>query len=289
MHIVGFTIARNARKYDYPVTESIRSILPVCDEFIVSVGNSDDDTEDMIRAIGSDKIKIVHSTWDDTLRTGGRVLAVETDKAFDAVPAHADWAFYLQADEVVHEKHLDAIRQAAAAYQDDPRVEGLLFGYQHFYGHYRYVGASRKWYRREIRMIRNNKRIRSYRDAQGFRLDGRKLNVKLIEAEVYHYGWVKNPVDMNRKQANFGLLWAGAAAPEKIETVGAFDYEEIIDKLQLFKGTHPAVMQDRISRADWTFDWDIRRNRMKWKYRLLHWIENLTGKRLFEYRNYRII
>lgn len=139
MKISGFTFVRNAVKFDYPVVESITSILPLVDEFIVSIGNSDDGTVELIKSIPSDKIKIFHSVWDDSLKTGGKVLAVETDKAFVHVSPESDWAFYIQADEVVHEKYHDAIRTAAIKYKDDQRVEGLLFKYLHFYGTFDYL------------------------------------------------------------------------------------------------------------------------------------------------------
>ena len=102
MKLVGFTIVRNALKYDYPIVESINSILPIVDEYVVAVGNSEDETRKLIESIGSSKIRIVDTVWDDSLREGGRVLAEETNKAFDAI-TDADWCFYLQGDEVVHE------------------------------------------------------------------------------------------------------------------------------------------------------------------------------------------
>src|SRR3989337_2406918 len=169
MKISGFTIIKDAVINDYPITEAIRSILPVVDEMIVSVGKSDDETEALIRSISSDKIKIVQSEWDPALREGGKILAVETNKAFQHISADSDWAFYIQADEVVHEKYHDTIRNAAQHYLTDKKVDGLLFHYLHFYGTYDYVGDSRKWYHREVRMIRNDKTIQSYKDAQGFR------------------------------------------------------------------------------------------------------------------------
>jgi hypothetical protein len=174
---------------------------------IVSVGKSDDGTEALIRSIPSDKIKIVHSVWDPGLREGGKILAVETDKAFQHIDPDSDWAFYIQADEVVHEKYHGAIRKAAEQYLHDKKVDGLLFHYLHFYGTYDYVGDSRKWYHREVRIIRNDKSIRSYKDAQGFRRNGKRLPVKLIDAYVYHYGWVKDPYKMKQKIYNAGKLW----------------------------------------------------------------------------------
>jgi len=118
MKISGFIIIKNAVKNDYPVTEAIRSVLPIVDEMIVSIGDSEDDTLSLIQSIASDKIRIVHSVWDPALRKGGQVLAVETDKAFQHISPDADWAFYIQADEVVHEKYHPVILEAAKKYKD---------------------------------------------------------------------------------------------------------------------------------------------------------------------------
>ena len=169
MFVSGFTFVRNAIKFDYPIVEAIMSILPVCDEVIVAVGNSDDDTLGLIKSIDSPKIKIIETVWDDTLREGGKVLAVETNKALAAVSKDADWCFYIQGDEVVHEQYLPAIHQAMDDNLHDRKVEGFLFKYLHFYGSYQYVADAQRWYRQEIRIIRNQKKITSYRDAQGFR------------------------------------------------------------------------------------------------------------------------
>ncbi|MDR3185044.1 MAG: hypothetical protein LBT49_06545 [Prevotellaceae bacterium] len=285
MKVSGFTFVRNAEKFDYPVVEAITSILPLCDEVVVCVGNSDDNTLALIESIPSGKIRIVHSVWDDSLRKDGKVLAVETDKAFDAIAADADWAFYIQADEVLHEKYIPAVRQAMEQYKDNKEVEGLLFKYIHFYGSYNYVGDSRTWYRHEIRVVRNDKAIRSYRDAQGFRKHGRKMRVKEIDAAIHHYGWVRNPYHMQAKQSNFESLYREKPT---IAADALFDYSNEAS-LKLFDGTHPQVMQERIGRQDWDFTFDTKKKHFSWKNRLLHFIEEKTGKRLFEYKNYTII
>ena len=136
MKVTGFSFIRNAIKFDYPIIEAITSILPICDEFIIAVGNSDDDTLELIKGIGSDKIKIIETTWDDSLREGGRVLAVETDKAFQEISADTDWCFYIQGDECVHEKYLPIIKKAMEENLHTNHIEGLLFNYLHFYGSY---------------------------------------------------------------------------------------------------------------------------------------------------------
>jgi Glycosyl transferase family 2 len=294
MKVSGFTFVKNAIKYGYPVVESITSILPMVDEMVICLGDSEDDTNNLIASIGSDKIKIIHSVWDDSLREGGKVLAVETDKAIAATAKDSDWLFYIQADEVVHEQYYSNIVAAMQEYKDDKAVEGLLFNYHHFYGSYKYIGDGRSWYSKEIRIIRNNKRIKSYRDAQGFRWDdNRKLNVKLINAYIYHYGWVRNPLTMHQKTEGFGKLWAGDEG-RKINGATAklavqFDYSNI-DSVTLFKGTHPAVMRELVTKQDWNFDMDIdKKNFKNTKHRLLYFLWQKFELRPFEYSNYNKI
>ena len=291
MKVSGFTFVRNAIKFDYPIVEAITSILPVCDEMIVAVGNSDDDTLGLIRSIDSPKIKIIETIWDDTLREGGKVLAVETNKALAAVSKDADWCFYIQGDEVVHEQYLPNIRKAMQDNLDDQEVDGLLFKYLHFYGSYQYVADAQRWYRQEIRIIRNQPNITSYRDAQGFRtITDKKLIVRWMDAYIYHYGWVKSPEIQKEKLKSSINFWANDhdAASIKKHYENDFDYSEI-DSLTNFNGTHPKVMQARIERVNWQFDFDIREKKLSLKNRFRAWIEKLTGWRIGEYKNFKVI
>jgi hypothetical protein len=289
MKVTGFTIIRNAIKYDYPVVEAITSILPVCDEFIVAVGNSEDETLQLIRNINSPKIKIIETIWDDNLRQGGQVLAIETNKAFDVISTDTDWCFYIQSDECVHEKYLASIKETMLKYKDDKQVDGLLFNYVHFYGSYNYVGNSRRWYRKEIRIIKNDKSIRSYKDAQGFRkTDNTKLNVKLVDSKIYHYGWVKTPKAQQAKQENFHKMWHDDEWMKKnIAHVEEFDYSQI-DSLEEFKGTHPQVFQERVKAANWKFNFDKSQIKLSAKNKFLLFIEKTTGWKVGEYKNYKI-
>ena len=289
MFISGFTIIKNAVKNDYPIVEAISSILPVVDEMIVLVGDCEDDTLQLIESIKSDKIKIHHSVWDNSLRKGGVVLAVETNKAFKLINPKADWAFYIQADEAVHEKYLPVIKKAMNEYAADKRVDGLLFHYTHFYGTYDYVGDSRKWYSKEIRIIRNDPAISSYRDAQGFRKNGEKLKVKLIDAYIYHYGWVKSPKQMMKKIAEVRKFWHPDEELAAIKDISDdFDYTSI-DSITSFEGTHPEVYVDRVNNTHWNVALDISKKKFKLKDQILYKFEKLTGVRLFDYQNYKII
>ncbi|MEI7595390.1 MAG: glycosyltransferase family 2 protein [Bacteroidota bacterium] len=289
MKVSGFTFIRNAVKFDYPIVEAITSILPICDEFIVAVGNSEDSTKQLIENIGSDKIKIIETVWDESLREGGRVLAVETDKAFAHISSDSDWAFYIQGDEVVHEKYLDSIKEAMLKYKDDKKVEGLLLKYKHFYGSYSFIGDSRRWYRREVRIVRNDKRVKSYRDAQGFRFDKRLIRVKSIDAYMYHYGWVKPPEFQQAKQEFFHKLWHNDSWVEKnIVKADKFDYSTI-DSIAHFVENHPLVMKKRVDNNNWQFDFDPTIKRFSFKNRILQAVEKKTGWRIGEYKNFKLI
>lgn len=291
MKVTGFTFIRNAIVNDYPVAEAIRSVLPLCDEFIVAVGNSTDETTELIKSISPDKIKIIDTIWDDSLQVGGQVFAEETNKAIKAVSADTDWMIYIQGDECIHEKYHALIKQEMQANLGDEQIEALLLKYLHFYASYDYYAASRRWYRREIRILKNLPGIHSYRDAQGFRINERKLRVKLIDAYVYHYGWVKTPKALQGKVRNFNQFYQTKDWVEQNFPVQeAFDMRNA-DRLVKFGGTHPKVIQDRIAATNWTFDEDLTKKtpKMNLKRRILQKIEDLTGIRLFEYRNYKII
>ncbi|QDK82024.1 glycosyltransferase family 2 protein [Spirosoma sp. KCTC 42546] len=289
MKVAGFSFIRNAIQFDYPIVEAITSVLPLCDEFVIAVGDSDDDTLGLIKAIPSDKIRIIRSTWDDNAKAGGRVLALETDKALAAISPDADWAFYIQGDEVLHEQYIPVVKEAMQQYLTDKNVDGLLFKYLHFYGSYSYIGDSRRWYRREIRVIRNTGNVVSYKDAQGFRTkDNRKLKVKLIDAYIYHYGWVKPPETQKKRLRNANHFWNSSETIAQANAgVDTFEYSHI-DSLAHFTGTHPAVMQARVDRLNWPFTFDTSQKRYSPRVRFLTFIEKLIGWRIGEYRNYKL-
>jgi hypothetical protein len=290
MKISGFSFIRNAVKYDYPIVEAITSVLPLCDEFVIAVGNSGDSTEQLIKSIKSHKIKIINTVWNDSLRENGRVLATETDKAFHSISKDSDWAFYIQGDEVLNENYLDSIRSSMHKWKDYTHVDGLLLNYLHFYGSYQYVADSRKWYRKEIRIIKNDKNIRSYKDAQGFRkTDNSKLKVKPVDAYIHHYGWVKDPSIQHEKVKNFNKYWHNDGwLKDNISSEELYDYSNV-DSLKKFTGTHPAVMKARIEKQNWDLTFDTSKKKLRLKDKLLSFVEKYSGWRVGEYKNYKII
>lgn len=289
MKVVGFSFINNAVKYNYPIVEALKSILPLCDEVIVAVGDSKDGTRELVAAVDP-KVTIIDTVWDDTIREGGRILAVETDKAFQAIPADADWCVYIQGDEVLHEDGIPAVRTAMEKWLDHKEVDGLLLNYRHFYGSYEYVGAEGRWYRHEIRVVRNDKGIYSYRDAQGFRKgNNEKLRVKPVNAFIHHYGWVQEPKVIKLKCIAKDKIMYNKEGDEENIVVPEDYTESLVNALEIYKGRHPKVMQPRVDAQYWTFRYDFSKSHLTFKDKFKNLIEKLTGKRPFDYKNYRII
>ena len=289
MKVCGFSFVKNAVKFDYPVVEAITSVLPVCDKFIVAVGDCNDGTRALIESIGSDKIEIIDTIWDPALREKGRVLASETNKAFDAIPAGYDWCFYIQGDEVLHERYLPEIEKSMHKYLYTKGIDGLIMHYKHFYGTYDYYADSRRWYRSEIRIIKNNKGIRSWNDAQGFRWkDGTKLTGKFIEATMFHYGWVRPPKLMKDKLEGSKQYWSVNSKHIKTieQTSEEFKYEDGIDSIELFTGDHPKVMQSRIDNLSWHPQLSIKKKKFNARYFVLYWFEKIFNYRPFENKHF---
>jgi glycosyltransferase involved in cell wall biosynthesis len=299
MKISGFSYMRNSFKYGYPVIESIKSILPICDEFIAVVGKSEDGTREAIEAIGSPKIKIIDTEWDDELIKGGKVFAQQANIGLKAVTG--DWAFHIQSDEVFHEDDLTEIKQAMVENFADKKVEGFLFNFLHFIGDYKHIGTTRKWHRREIRIIRNDPSFYSYKDSQGFRsypsledykneTNSRKLNVKLLNARIFHYSYCRNPDLLLGKVKRFSSYYQPEEkTTEQYAAYKTFDFETVADILAPFNESHPATMKDTIAAQDWVFKHNPNKIDLSPRRMMLHRIEKITGWRIGEYKNYKLI
>ncbi len=282
MRVTGFSLVANAVRLDFPIREALRSILPLCDEVVVNVGPSDDGTRDLIAAMREPGIRVIEGAWERG--QGSAVLAVETQRALHAVTG--DWAIYMQADEVLHEDGVAPLQAAMRAALDAPAVEGLLVDFRHFYGSTDWVGQGRAWYRREVRVLRPGIGLRSFQDAQGFRVGtaARRVRARPSGAVYHHYGWARPPAALVSKTETDNALYydgrqrrvAGAPLPWDVG-------------LSRFTGRHPAVMAEWIAaRRDQMTDrfaprrWDARRLALLASLG----VERLTGWRPFEYRNY---
>jgi hypothetical protein len=284
--VSGFTIVRNAIKLDFPVEASIRSILPICDEVVVNVGRSEDDTLELIRSISDPRIRIFETEWDMSRRN--TVLGHETHRAMRAC-AHP-WGIYIQADEVLHEDGAEELAAAIQMGDGDPRIEGLLVRYIHFYGGFDTVATHRRWYRREVRAVRLAPEldIRPYQGAQGFRVGPRhrRIRARLTGAEMFHYGWAR-PAQALREKRDLGrTMYPWRDASENLPLLAW------MPGLTRFKGTHPEVARRWIGARSFDPERVIGPRRFRWRflrYYVSTAVERLTGARVFEFRNYTIV
>lgn len=290
MKISGFTFIRNGVQFDYPFEESIRSVLPLVNEMIVNVGRGEDETLARVQALAQEnsKIRIIENTWDEKVRKEGRILAEQTNLAMRECTG--DWGIYIQADEVLHEDDLPRIRYSLEEADARPEVQGLLFDYVHFYGDYSIINRNTTAYRHEVRAIRLNQNIESYRDAQGFRRRteaGELVKLKVVPSRgrIFHYGWVKPPQTMEAKTRVMDRLYhEGENA-----TGDNHSYKHILG-LARFTRTHPKLMQKRIAEKKWP-DLDLLAQPLVFKFgdirKLLALLfERITGRLPFSYKNF---
>jgi len=278
MKISGFSFCRNTAKLYYPVVESIRSALPICDEFVVAVGRGDPDdrTRELIESIDDPRIRIIDTEWTDREKLRGWIHSQQTNIALNACTG--DWCLYLQSDEVLHERDLPVIKARCEQLHNNPRVEGLALRYLHFWGDYQHVHRSHAWYSSEVRVIRNGIGIQSYRSAQSFRRDDKRLHAARVNADVYHYGWVRPPALMEEKTRHLFQTHHGKSRADELPIIHTFDYGAL-KNIPLFTGSHPAIMKNWIEQFDWADQLNYSgpsesRHRHEWlKYRLLTWIE----------------
>lgn len=308
MKISGFTFTKNAQKLYYPIKQTILSALPLVDEFIVALGDcdSDDKTREEIDSINSNKIKIIDTVWDLDKYPRGMEHAHQTDIAKNECTG--DWLFYLQADELCHEKDHEKIFKRCEELKDDKQVEGLLFDYYHFWGDYNHCHKSHAWYAQEIRIIKNDPEIHSWESAQSFRripnFDGinyrqqertYKLKVASVDAHIYHYGWVRPPELMQKKRKAIdtnhkGLVTANLIYNNQPET---FDYG-YLGEIPPFKGTHPQVMKDVIDNFYWENNLNYTDKKVpqefkhqKLKVKMISFLENyIFHEQVFGFRNW---
>jgi glycosyltransferase involved in cell wall biosynthesis len=288
--ISGFTFVRNGCSLDYPFVPAIRSLLPLCDEIVVNVPRSTDDTLAVVKAISDPRIRILETEWDDNLRTGGLALSRHTNLALEQCTG--DWCVYIQADEVLHEDTVPAMRQTMEAEWPHPAVQGLVVDYTHFYGSYWTQTCGFGWYEQEVRVVRGGKQIRSNSDAQSFRtVAGEKLNVKKSGGHYLHYGHARHPEMARRRLREVSRLWHDDATIEKMCDRPSGFYEDD-QKVRPFAGTHPAVMRDIVAAANWTYHSrnPLIRFRRRNFWRDIAWlVKQSTGIEIGVHRNFRLL
>ncbi|MEY2429710.1 MAG: hypothetical protein QOJ40_2595 [Verrucomicrobiota bacterium] len=278
MKVSGFTFLRNAQKLGYPFTQSIRSILPIVDEFIIALGPSEDGTEAKILEIGDPKIRIIRTQWNEHVRNDLNIkgFIYGQQKSIALFNCTGDWAFYLEGDEIIHEDDLPKIQAAMRQHLDNRQVEALFFNYIHFFGNKNTYAYCPSWYRTAPRIVRNNIPIWAPKGLFFIVMDtkrrGRYPRAAPANARIFHYGNIRSQEQWDLKTMAVYKYWS--------DVPKMFDYADIDPRiLKPFADTHPRAVQEWLPPADGlyqppsgrplTFD--------DHRHRLMAKVENLLG------------
>ncbi|MGF1530470.1 MAG: glycosyltransferase [Puniceicoccaceae bacterium] len=255
MKVSGFTFLRNASSLGYPFIQSIQSILPLVDEYVISLGPCTDDTREKLLALDDPRIRIIDTHWKEAIRGDGGVrgFTYGQQKSTALFNCSGDWAFYLEGDEVVHEEDLEEIRAAMLRYQNDDRVESLVFDYLHFYGNTRTLSWSPRWYRRAPRIIKTSIPVWAPKGLFFIVLQshkrGRYPRAAHSGARIFHYGYVRTEEEYRRKEQETEVFWK--ADPTALGHKVDISYDEIDARsLRKYLGTHPAVIDGFFPEAE---------------------------------------
>ena len=294
MRVSGFTFVRDGVRLGYPFEESIRSALPVCDEFIVAVGASDDGTLERLQSMNEPKLRLIPTTWNEKMRSHGHVYAQQ--KMIAQFNCTGDWAFYLEADEILHEQDIPRLRQALSFYLDDPKIEALAFDYFHFYGDASHLYASAQAYRKAVRIIRNDLRsvapdglywaVIKRKNFIGKRNKRRTRypHAAALNIPIYHYGNARDERFMQDKAEIGNQYWE--SQPFR-SVFGQIDPQSI----DRFEGNHPDIIQNWLqthSNPSLEFDPDYQITKRERKHRLLRPLEKAFGWDLSK-RHFKIV
>ena len=285
MKVSAFTFIKNGQILGYPFLQSIQSILPIVDEFVINVGDSEDETLKMIQSIKDSKIRIIESKWNDEMRNRGYVYGQQ--KMIAQFNCTGDWVFYIEGDEVYHEMDLEKIKKSMKTYLNDSKVEALVFNFKHFYGNANSVLNSPGWYRSEARIIKNS--IRSYAPdglfwvVLGSNKKGRYPKAKHTGATCYHYGWLRSEEQMNLKSRKVQKYWG-----ERPEVIDYSQMDQLI--IKEFQGTHPEIIKDWLPKENGVYvaDPSYKITLKQKKHRIMLKLEHFFGLELSK-KHYKLV
>jgi hypothetical protein len=260
MKISACTIIKNATKFSYPIIESINSLLPFTDEYIINIGNSEDDTKELlIKEFGNNsKVIMFDSIWEGK-EQGMAFFRNQTNLSLKK--CKKDWIFYLQGDEAVHEDDMKKLKYELEIAEKNNK-KAIMFNFLHFEKDYRHTkkGYSEGFdaYEEEIRIIKNNEGIFSHGDAMGFAYQNYDLKalpqfIHKVDFNIYHYGYVKEEETMLEKKLYLKEFYFSDPSftneQRQIENgkIRSKNGKYIFSKqVNEFNGTHPSSMKNKI-------------------------------------------
>lgn len=293
--VSGLTIIRNGVKLDYPFLEAIRSILDICDEYVIVAGDSEDETLERLHDIDDPRLRIIQSHWSPWVQPAKYLLAQQTNVGLGL--CRGRWCFYLQANEVVHEASLPRLRQLMEQHADDRSVEAILLERLTFWSDYQtYLPVYPRRYKYSVRIVRNHIGAYSIRDGMSFAVfddfstRGRAPRAIDSGEDLFRYGYVHSSEQQELKFTQ-AVHKTGAGESAEHDYYSQFYPRQFLSR---YAGSHPEVMSGRIN--DWPENeiLDLTRSRTNMSFsenkRLAeNWIYSRYGLPAWRDRRYQLI
>lgn len=184
--ISGVLTFRNCIKTGYPFLEAILSVLPIVDEYRINDGGSIDGTKEWLQKL-KDVFpdKIILYDMQDYPSDRWECVSEQYNKMIE--DSTGDWMFQGDADEVIHEQDIGALKAVIENISDD--VDVLRFPRREIGGWMRLSGADKPYH--PCRAVRNIPGLYQKWESHG----GDEF---LDEA-----GWIKEP----RRQKSDVMIW----------------------------------------------------------------------------------
>lgn len=251
--------AANVTIMDYPLEEAVYTALQICDEAVIVMGQSQDDTEQRVWSIfeGYEPGRVVMCKQYFVYDRGWQ----QRWWNFAVAQTDAEWLLWLDADEAIHEGKVGKIHDL----MEKPDCGLIRFPFLHFYATKDYairmpLVHNTRMGRRSIgyRMVNwctdqtpNNAACQVV-----FGLDGIEANahswegeyIEDVDAPIYHYGWCRDATALAISQVKHRAWYADGGGLERgtipMVRPHPFDVKGKLSngRLARWEGSHPAIM-----------------------------------------------
>lgn len=261
-NLAGFSYIYNGIDFDIPFIESIKSVIHIVDEFVLTECYSKDGTWEKCLKLQEEypnKIKLLRRPWVEHFSE----ISLLANWTATHIDEDIQYCMQLQSDEVIHEKDLDILRRLPELMNLNNKT-AARWRYNHFLGN-----PSTTFpfcYSELVRVIKRGLGWQIIGDGVQYAKDGSLLppeEVLETNIQVFHYGKMKDPKKGFKKEVDFQNLFKDVGFPdpkmkemkeklgeEYCDYVYLFESNIVDNKIQKFEDSHPLVMHEYLKKFE---------------------------------------